>query len=141
MGLKTVDAIFFGYVETSYAYRFLVIRSDVSSIDVNTIVEFRDATFFENVIPMKTGVPQSVSFVYSTPTTGSIPDYVERMTHVGGELDGVISRPDQSVEITEPRRSKRARISKDLGSDFITFNMEDDSVTFKQAMASSEAKF
>ena len=63
------------------------------------------------------------------------------MTHVRGEPDGVISRPDESVEITEPRRSKRASISKDLGSDFVTFNVEDDPVTFKQAMASNEVKF
>ena len=60
---------------------------------------------------------------------------------MGGESDGIISIPDQSVETTGPRRSKRAKISKDLGSDFITFNMENDPVTFKQAMASPEAKF
>ena len=108
MRSKTVDAIFLGYVETSYAYRFLVKRSNVSGIDVNTIVQFFDATFFENVFPMKTDVPQSVSSVDSTPTTGSIPDYVKKMAHVEGEPDGVISRPDQSVEIIEPRRSKRS---------------------------------
>ena len=95
---------------------------------------------FENVFSIKTGVSQSVSPVDPTPTTSSILDYVERMAHVEGEPDGVISRPDHSVEITEPRRSKRSRISKDLRSDFITFNMEDDLVTFKQTMASPKAK-
>ncbi|KAL0302303.1 UNVERIFIED_CONTAM: Retrovirus-related Pol polyprotein from transposon TNT 1-94 [Sesamum calycinum] len=39
-----------------------------------------------------------------------------------------------------PRRSKRARVVKDFGSDFVTYNIEDDPVTFKDAMASSEAK-
>ena len=56
LGPKTVDAIFLGYVENSYALRFLVIKSEISGIDVNSIVEFRDATFFEDVFPMKTGI-------------------------------------------------------------------------------------
>ncbi|KAL0399610.1 UNVERIFIED_CONTAM: hypothetical protein Sradi_2304300 [Sesamum radiatum] len=43
-------------------------------------------------------------------------------------------------ELDEPRRSKRARVVKDFGSDFVTYNIEDDPVTFKDAMASSEAK-
>ncbi|KAL0439034.1 UNVERIFIED_CONTAM: putative mitochondrial protein [Sesamum latifolium] len=43
-------------------------------------------------------------------------------------------------ESDEPRRSKRARVVKDFGSDFVTYNIEDDPVTFKDAMASSEAK-
>ena len=86
LGLKTVDAIFLGYMETSYVYRFLVIRSNVSCINVNTIVEFRDATLFKHVFLMKTGVLQSVSLIDSTSTTGSIPDYVERIAHVGVNL-------------------------------------------------------
>ncbi|KAL0449743.1 UNVERIFIED_CONTAM: Retrovirus-related Pol polyprotein from transposon RE2, partial [Sesamum latifolium] len=43
-------------------------------------------------------------------------------------------------ELDEPRRSKRARIVKDFESDFVTYNIEDDPITFKDAMSSSEAK-
>ncbi|KAK4400771.1 Retrovirus-related Pol polyprotein from transposon TNT 1-94 [Sesamum angolense] len=43
-------------------------------------------------------------------------------------------------ELDIPRRSKRATVVKDFGSDFVTYNIEDDPVTFKDAMASSEAK-
>ncbi|KAL0401485.1 UNVERIFIED_CONTAM: Retrovirus-related Pol polyprotein from transposon RE2 [Sesamum latifolium] len=43
-------------------------------------------------------------------------------------------------ESDEPRRSKRARVVKNFGSDFVTYNIEDDLVTFKDAMTSSEAK-
>ncbi|KAL0394319.1 UNVERIFIED_CONTAM: Retrovirus-related Pol polyprotein from transposon TNT 1-94 [Sesamum latifolium] len=43
-------------------------------------------------------------------------------------------------ESDEPRQSKRARVIKDFGSDFVTYNIEDDPVTFKDAMTSSEAK-
>ena len=57
LGPKTVDAVFLGYVKTSYVFRFLVIKSEIPSIDVNTIVEFSDAMFFEDAFPIKTGVP------------------------------------------------------------------------------------
>ncbi|KAL0362113.1 UNVERIFIED_CONTAM: Retrovirus-related Pol polyprotein from transposon TNT 1-94, partial [Sesamum calycinum] len=43
-------------------------------------------------------------------------------------------------ESDEPRRSKRARVVKDFGSDFVTYNIKDDPVTFNDAMTSSEAK-
>ena len=136
LGPKTVDAIFLGYVETSYAFRFLVIKSEIPSIDVNTILEFRDATFFEDVFPMKTGIPQDNS-LDSALSSSSIPEHVEKMTNVGGNPS---SSGSASIEPDEPRRSKRARVVKDFGSDFITYNIEDDPVTFKNAMASPEAK-
>ncbi|KAL0387691.1 UNVERIFIED_CONTAM: Copia protein [Sesamum radiatum] len=43
-------------------------------------------------------------------------------------------------ESDEPRRSRELGFVKDFGSDFISYNIEDDPVTFKDAMASSEAK-
>ncbi|KAL0361436.1 UNVERIFIED_CONTAM: hypothetical protein Sradi_3828100 [Sesamum radiatum] len=39
-----------------------------------------------------------------------------------------------------PRRGKRARIVKNFGSDFVTYNIEDDQITFKDAMVSSKVK-
>ena len=46
---KTVDAVFIGYAANNYAFRFLVVKFKISEIVVNSIVEFRDATFFEDV--------------------------------------------------------------------------------------------
>ncbi|KAL0294769.1 UNVERIFIED_CONTAM: hypothetical protein Sangu_3211400, partial [Sesamum angustifolium] len=43
-------------------------------------------------------------------------------------------------ELDETGWSKRGRVVKDFGSDFVTYNIEDDPVTYKDAMASSEAK-
>ncbi|KAL0352338.1 UNVERIFIED_CONTAM: Retrovirus-related Pol polyprotein from transposon RE1 [Sesamum calycinum] len=40
----------------------------------------------------------------------------------------------------EPRQSKRARIVKDFGSDFVTCNIEDNLVTFQDAMSCFETK-
>ncbi|KAL0412036.1 UNVERIFIED_CONTAM: Retrovirus-related Pol polyprotein from transposon TNT 1-94 [Sesamum latifolium] len=136
LGPKTVDAVFLGYVETSYALRFLIIKSEILGIEVNTIVEFRDAVFIEDVFPMKTGIPSSVSLDDSLAST-SIPEHVEKMPNVGVNPSSTSLTHEES---NEPRRSKRARIVKDFGSDFVTYNIEDDPVTFKDAMASSEAK-
>ncbi|KAL0427012.1 UNVERIFIED_CONTAM: hypothetical protein Slati_2876000 [Sesamum latifolium] len=136
LGPKTVDAVFLGYVETSYALRFLVIKSEISGIEVNTIVEFRDAVFIEDVFPMKTRIPSSVSLDDSLAST-SIPEHVKKMTNVGVNPSSTSLTHEES---DEPRRSKRAGVVKDFGSDFVTYNIEDNRITFKDAMASSEAK-
>ncbi|KAL0347687.1 UNVERIFIED_CONTAM: Retrovirus-related Pol polyprotein from transposon TNT 1-94 [Sesamum calycinum] len=135
-GLKTVDVVFLGYMETSYALRFLVIKSKIPGIEVNTIVEFRDVVFLEDVFPMKTGIPSSVSLDDSLAST-SIPEHVEKMTNVGVNPNSTNLTYEES---DIPRRSKRARVVKDFGSDFVTYNIEDDPITFKDAMTSSEAK-
>ncbi|KAL0298494.1 UNVERIFIED_CONTAM: hypothetical protein Sradi_6509200 [Sesamum radiatum] len=67
----------------------------------------------------------------------SIPEYVEKMTNVGVNPNSASLTHEES---DIPRRSKRARVVKDFGSDFVTYNIEDDPVTFKDAMASLEAK-
>ncbi|KAL0463407.1 UNVERIFIED_CONTAM: putative mitochondrial protein [Sesamum latifolium] len=135
LGPKTVDAMFLGYVEISYALRFLIIKSEIPGIEVNTIVKFCDV-FIKDVFSMKIGIPSSVSLDDSLTST-SIPEHVEKMTNVG------VNHSSTSLtheELDEPRRSKRARVVKNFGSDFITYNIEDDPITFKDAMASSKAK-
>jgi hypothetical protein len=46
--------VFLGYAIHSVGYRFLIINSEISDMHVGTIMESRDATFFENEFPMKT---------------------------------------------------------------------------------------
>ena len=53
LGPKTVDSVFIGYAQRSIAYRFLVVKSEVPDMHVDSIMESRDATFFENIFPMK----------------------------------------------------------------------------------------
>jgi hypothetical protein len=50
---KTVDCIFLGYAQRSIGYRFLVAKSEVPDMHVDTIMESRDATFFENMFSIK----------------------------------------------------------------------------------------
>jgi len=50
-GPKTVDCVFLGYTQNSTAYRFLVVKSDSPDVSVDTIMESRDASLFEEVYP------------------------------------------------------------------------------------------
>ena len=54
IGPKTVDCIFIGYAQHSNAYRFLVHESKNPEIHKNTILESKNASFFENIFPCKT---------------------------------------------------------------------------------------
>ncbi|KAL0434630.1 UNVERIFIED_CONTAM: Retrovirus-related Pol polyprotein from transposon TNT 1-94 [Sesamum radiatum] len=111
-------------------------KSKILGIEINTIVEFRDAVFIEDIFPMKTGIPSSVSLDDLLAST-SIPEYVEKMTNVGVNPNSTSLTHEES---DEPRRSKRARVVKNFGSDFVTYNIEDEPVTFKDVMASSKVK-
>ncbi|KAL0439181.1 UNVERIFIED_CONTAM: hypothetical protein Slati_2401100 [Sesamum latifolium] len=85
---------------------------------------------------MKIGIPPSVSLDDSLAST-SISEHVEKITNVGVNFSSTSSTHEES---DGPRWSKRARIVKIFGSDFVTYNIEDDLVTFKDAMTSSKVK-
>jgi len=53
LGPKTVDCVFLGYAQNNTAYRFLVVKSDSPDVSVYTIMESWDASFFEEVYPMR----------------------------------------------------------------------------------------
>ncbi|KAL0350154.1 UNVERIFIED_CONTAM: Retrovirus-related Pol polyprotein from transposon TNT 1-94 [Sesamum radiatum] len=85
---------------------------------------------------MKIIIPSSLSLDDSLASM-SIPEHVEKMSNAGVNLSNTSPAHEES---DEPKRSKRDRVVKDFGSDFVTYNIEDDLITFKDAMASSEAK-
>ena len=53
IGPKTIDCIFIGYAINSSAYLFLMHKYDIPDIHVNTIIESRNESFFENIFPSK----------------------------------------------------------------------------------------
>ncbi|XP_074579060.1 uncharacterized protein LOC141835562 [Curcuma longa] len=122
IGPKTVDCIFIGYAHNSCAYRFLVYlllvyESQVPEIHKNSIIESRNASFFEHVFPYKTREEESSS----------------KRIYESQEEEEV----DKPIEV-EPRRSKRARVEKSFRTDFITFMLESDPQTYSEAVNSSE---
>ena len=60
LGPKTFDATFIGYVDNNAAYRFLVIKSENGLVELNSIIETKNADFFENIFPWKINGQQQV---------------------------------------------------------------------------------
>ena len=110
---KTSDCMFIGYAQQSSAYRFLVLKRDI--LDHNTIVETKDAEFFENIFPLKDGhIPKRVG-------------------------NSSFQNEDDSFE--NLRRSKRQRKETSFGDDFYTYLIQDEPKNFYEAVSSPEAKF
>jgi len=93
----------------------LAIKSDVDNISVNSIIESRDAEFFEHVFP------------YNNSET------VHRQTDVASTSQEVNSETD------EPMRSKRPRIETSFGPDFVSYLAEGDPQTLGKALSSPNA--
>ena len=53
IGPKIFDCVFIGYAHNRSAYRFLIHKSEIIDMHANTIIESRNASFFENVFPYK----------------------------------------------------------------------------------------
>ncbi len=100
LGSKGVECIFIGYAQHSKAYRFLVSEPN-DSVEVNTIIESRDAIFYEQRF-------------------SSIP-------RINNEIE--VNTPSQlpetpPVEQEEIRKSKRPRKEKSFGPDFVVYLVE-----------------
>ena len=113
--------MFIGNAQNSSAYRFLVFKSDVDSVSTNTIIESRDAEFFENIYPHN-----PTTRFENAPININLPSS---------------SRRDNEMEIQGPRRSKRRRIETSFGPDYISFLSEEDPQSYHDAIISPEAPF
>jgi hypothetical protein len=130
LGPKTVDYIFLGYAQHSASYKFLIIKYEIPDVHANTMTESHDSTFFENIFPMKDSVASNSQPTYISalePSTNSEPTTnVEQVTE---------------QDIDAPRRSKRQRIEKSFGDDFIIYLVDDLPKTLSEAYASLDAQY
>nr|ABF98465.1 retrotransposon protein, putative, Ty1-copia subclass [Oryza sativa Japonica Group] len=131
LGPKTVDCVFLGYAHHSIAYRFLIVKSEVPDMHVGTIMESRDATFFESFFPMKDTHSGSNQPSEIIPSSITPPEQTEH-TH---EL---VSEEDVSEA---PRRSKRQRTAKSFGDDFTVYLVDDTPKSISEAYASPDADY
>src|SRR3954462_7958723 len=118
LGPKTVDCVFLGYAFHSIGYRFLIVKSQVSDMHVGTIMESNDATFFEDIFPMKDS---------SSSSNQEMPSLSSQELITIPEPTISIEHPDNPVEDNSeaPTRSKRQRIAKSFGDDFIVYLVDD----------------
>ena len=97
---------------------------------VCTIMESRDATFFQSEFPMK-----------NTPSTSSLesiflPETHEPVIHTDVETHEEIFEEDNNI-VT--RKSKRRRVAKSFGEDYIIYLLDDTPTTIAEAYLSIEA--
>jgi hypothetical protein len=133
LGPKIVDCVFLGYAHHSSAYRFLVIKSKIHDVHIDTFLESHDVTFFENIFPMKK------SYVMS-----SLPANVLAHTspEPSGNFDHAEHTPEpihEEIDSDAPRRSNRPRTAKSFGEDFTIYLVDDTPKTIVEAFASPDA--
>jgi hypothetical protein len=98
---------------------------------VGTIMEFRDATFFEDEFPMKT-THNTSSDEPTIPHEHFIPVEHTEESHIHNLVE------DNNVST---RKSKRPRIVKSFGDDYIVYLMDDTPSTIEEAYSSPDADF
>jgi len=130
LGPKTVDCIFLGYAHHSTTYKFLVIKSEAPDVLVDTLLESRDVTFFENIF--------SINVAYSLPSLSNefIPEPTPSIEPI---IDPLGIEVDNNV--VAPRRSKRQRVEKSFGDDFIVYLIDDTPMTIAEAYASPDVDY
>jgi hypothetical protein len=84
---------------------------------VDTIMESRDATFFEDVFFMKINTPSM-----SSHDSIFVPESHEPVIHADDETQGEILEKNNN---TITRKSKRHRVVKSFGKDFIIYLVDD----------------
>jgi hypothetical protein len=90
---------------------------------VNTIIESKNASFFEEIFPCK-----------PTQETNSLKRNLKSTSSTSHDQELMEERSE-----VEPRRSKRTKTLKTFGPDFLTFMLEDEPQSFKEAMSMPEA--
>jgi hypothetical protein len=133
LGPKTMDCVFWGYAHHSTAYSFLVIKSEIHDVHIDTFLESRDVTFFENIFAMKNLYGMS-----SLPTNvlgDTSPEPSENFDHAEHTAKPI----HEEIDSEAPRRSKRPRTAKSFGDDFTIYLVDDTPKTIVEAFASPNA--
>ncbi|GJT09221.1 DNA polymerase zeta catalytic subunit-like protein [Tanacetum coccineum] len=128
LGQKTIDCVYLGPTKNSDAYRFLVYKSNAEDISNNIVMESAEANFFENIFPYKDKEKQ-----ISNPRKKVMNDQLSQ-----DETDNNSEVPQENVE---PRRSKRAKVTKEFGPDYMTYIVNEEPQTYIAAMESSESPY
>jgi hypothetical protein len=133
LGTKTVDCVFLGYAHHSTAYRFLVIKSEIPDMHIDTFLESCDVTFFENIFPMKN------SYDMSSLPANVLADISPEPSKNFDHAEHIPEPIHEEIDSEALRRSKRPRIAKSFGDDFTIYLMNDTPKTIVEAFASPDA--
>jgi hypothetical protein len=127
---KTIDFILLGYAHQNTAYKFLVIKSETPKILVDSLMESRDVTFFENIFLMKD--------VYFLPSLSN--EFIPEPTPTVEPIINPLGNEENDSGVA-PRRSKRQRVAKSFAEDFTMYLIDDTPTTIAEAYASPDAEY
>jgi hypothetical protein len=113
LGPKTVHCILLGYAHHSTTYKFLVIKSDMPDILVDSLMDSWDVTLFENIFLIKE--------TYSLPSAAN--EFIPKPTLTIEPIENPLEDKESNSELAP--RSKRPRIAKSFGEDFTVYLVED----------------
>jgi hypothetical protein len=130
LGPKTVNCIFLGYAHHSIAYSFLVIKSEVPDVHVDTFLESHDITFFVNIFHMKNSY--GMSSLPANVISNTTPEPFKKFDHTKHTPEQI----HEGMNSEAHRRSKRPRTVKSFGDDFTIYLMDDTPKTIAEAFAS-----
>jgi hypothetical protein len=133
LGPKTVDCVFLGYAHHSTAYKFLVIKSEIHDVHIDTFLVSHDVTFFENIFPMKN--LYDMSSLPANVLADTSPEPSENFDHTEHTPEPI----HEEIDSEAPRRSKRSRTAKSFGDDLTIYFMDDTPKTIVEAFASPDA--
>jgi hypothetical protein len=131
LGPKTVDCVFLGYAHYNIVYRFLVIKSEVHNVHVDTFLESHDVTFFENIFPMKN------SYGMSSLPTNMIADTTPEPSKFFDHAEHTPEPIHEEIDSEALRRSKRPWTAKYFGDDFTIYLVDDTPKTITEAFCIS----
>jgi hypothetical protein len=133
LGLKIVDCAFWGYAHHNIAYRFLVIKSEVSDVHIATFLESHDVTFFENIFPMKN------SYDISSLLENVIADTTNEPSKFFDHAEYTPEPIHEEIDSEAHTRSKIPRTAKSFVDDFTLYLMNDTPKTIVKAFVSPDA--
>jgi hypothetical protein len=100
---------------------------------VDTMMESRDATFFENMFPIKDMHSTARISSEIIPKSSTSDDYFEQ------PHENVFENIHEKDDNEAPTRSKRRRTAKSFGDDFIVYLVDDTPKSIAEAYASPDA--
>jgi hypothetical protein len=103
---KTLDCIVLAYAHYSIAYRFFVIKLEVSDVYVDIFLESRDVVLFENIFSMKN--LHTMSRLPNNVIIDITPKPFENFVYTEHTLEPV----QEEIDGETPRRSKRQMTKK-----------------------------
>jgi hypothetical protein len=131
LGPKTIDCVFLGYAFHIIGYMFLIINSGVLDMLVGTIMESRDAMFFKDEFPLKDTHDTS---------NDELTILHEHFILVEHNEESHIHNPVEAENVST-QKSKRPRIKKSFGDDYIVYLVvvDDTPSTIEGAYSSPDA--